>query len=128
MTHLLVFIGAGLGGLMRFLISTGVQKACNGWVFPLGTFVVNMSGCLIIGFLAQWAESKNLMMPEFRAFFLIGILGGYTTFSSFGYETLQLIRSGELLYATGNAVFQVVLGLLFVWLGTVLGTIVARFI
>ncbi|MFA6556616.1 MAG: CrcB family protein, partial [Candidatus Obscuribacterales bacterium] len=77
---------------------------------------------------AQLAESKNLMEPEFRAFFLIGILGGYTTFSSFGYETLQLIRSGELLYATGNAVFQVVLGLLFVWLGTVLGTIVARFI
>ncbi len=120
MTHLLVFIGAGLGGLMRFLTSTAVQKACNGWVFPLGTFVVNISGCLAIGFLAQLAESKNLLQPEYRAFFLIGILGGYTTFSSFGYETLQLIRSGEFLYATANAVLQVVLGLFFVWLGTIL--------
>lgn len=120
MTHLLVFIGAGLGGLMRFLASTAVQKACNGWVFPLGTFVVNISGCLVIGFLAQLAESKNLLEPEFRAFFLIGILGGYTTFSSFGYETLQLIRSGEFVYAAANAVLQVILGLAFVWLGTVL--------
>lgn len=120
MTHLLVFIGAGLGGLMRFLTSTAVQKACNGWVFPLGTFVVNISGCLAIGFLAQLAESKNLFQPEYRAFFLIGILGGYTTFSSFGYETLQLIRSGEFVYATANAVLQVVLGLFFVWLGTIL--------
>ena len=120
MTHLLVFIGAGLGGLMRFLASTAVQKACNGWVFPLGTFVVNITGCLAIGFLAQLAESKNLLQPEYRAFFLIGILGGYTTFSSFGYETLQLIRSGEFVYATANAVLQVVLGLFFVWLGTVL--------
>ncbi|CAN5595207.1 fluoride efflux transporter CrcB [soil metagenome] len=120
MTHLLVFIGAGLGGLMRFMLSTAVQKACNGWVFPLGTFVVNITGCLVIGFLAQLAESKNLMMPEFRAFFLIGILGGYTTFSSFGYETLQLIKSGEFLYAALNAVLQVVLGLFFVWLGAVL--------
>lgn len=105
---------------MRFLAATAVQKACNGWVFPLGTFVVNISGCLVIGFLAQLAESKNLMQPEFRAFFLIGILGGYTTFSSFGYETLQLIRSGEFVYAAANAVLQVVLGLAFVWLGTVL--------
>jgi len=120
MTHLLVFIGAGLGGLMRFLASTAVQKACNGWVFPLGTFVVNITGCLAIGFLAQLAESKNLLQPEYRAFFLIGILGGYTTFSSFGYETLQLIRSGEFVYATANAVLQVVLGLFFVWLGSVL--------
>ena len=120
MTHLLVFIGAGLGGLMRFLASTAVQKACNGWVFPLGTFVVNITGCLAIGFLAQLAESKNLLQPEYRAFFLIGILGGYTTFSSFGYETFQLIRSGEFVYATANAVLQVVLGLFFVWLGTIL--------
>lgn len=120
MTHLLVFIGAGLGGVLRFLASTAVQKACNGWAFPLGTFVVNISGCLLIGFLAQLAEGKNLMEPEFRAFFLIGILGGYTTFSSFGYETLQLIRSGEFVYAAANAVLQVVLGLAFVWLGTVL--------
>jgi CrcB protein len=120
MIHLLVFVGAGLGGVARFLLSTLVQKACDGWVFPLGTFVVNLSGCLIIGFLAQLAESKSIAQPEFRAFFLIGILGGYTTFSSFGYETMQLIRSGEFLYAAGNAVLQVVLGLACVWLGMVL--------
>lgn len=105
---------------MRFLTATAIQKACNGWVFPLGTFVVNISGCLVIGFLAQLAETKSIVAPEYRAFFLIGILGGYTTFSSFGYETMQLIKSGEILYAISNSVLQVVLGLICVWLGMVL--------
>jgi len=120
MTFLLVFLGAGIGGVMRFLTATAIQKACNGWVFPLGTFVVNISGCLVIGFLAQLAETKSIVAPEYRAFFLIGILGGYTTFSSFGYETMQLIKSGEILYAISNSVLQVVLGLICVWLGMVL--------
>ncbi len=120
MTHFLVFLGAGIGGVLRFLTATAVQKACNGWVFPLGTFVVNISGCLVIGFLAQLAESKSIVAPEYRAFLLIGVLGGYTTFSSFGYETMQLIKSGEILYAVSNSVLQVVIGLLFVWLGMIL--------
>lgn len=124
MNYFLVFMGAGLGGVMRFLISTNVQKALSSWGFPIGTFFVNLSGCFLIGFLAQLMEMKNFPQNEFRAFFLIGILGGYTTFSSFGYETLALIKSGEYLYAGLNAVLQVVVGLLLVWLGGV----VAKFV
>ena len=120
MIHLLIFVGAGLGGVTRFMLGTFVQKACGAWIFPLGTFVVNLTGCLVIGFLAQLAESKSISQPEFRAFFLIGVLGGYTTFSSFGYETMQLSRSGEFLYAAANAVLQVILGLACVYLGMVL--------
>lgn len=105
---------------MRFLISSNLQKALSSWGFPIGTFFVNLSGCLLIGFLAQLMELKNFPQNEFRAFCLIGILGGYTTFSSFGYETWQLIRSGEYSYAVINAGLQVLIGLVFVWLGGVL--------
>ena len=124
MTYFLVFLGAGLGGVMRFLISSNLQKALSDWGFPIGTFFVNLSGCLLIGFLAQLMEFKNFPQNEFRAFFLIGILGGYTTFSSFGYETLALIKSGEYLYAGLNALLQVALGLVCVWLGSILAKFV----
>ena len=120
MNYLIVFLGAGVGGVLRFLMSTAVQKA-SGWSFPIGTFSVNMLGCLVIGLLGQLAESRGLFQGEMRLFLFVGILGGYTTFSSFGFETFQLIRDGEFLYAALNAVLQVVLGLFCVWLGTVLG-------
>lgn len=118
MGYLLIFIGAGLGGVLRYLMSTGVQQL-TGWVFPLGTFSVNMLGCLLIGFLAQLSESRGLFQNEAKLFLFVGLLGGYTTFSSFGYETIQLLRDGEFLLAVLNAVGQVVLGLLMVWLGMI---------
>ena len=120
MTYFLIFFGAGLGGVLRFLLSTTLPTAVTGWIFPIGTFCVNMTGCLLIGFLAQLMELKSIPQNEFRAFFLIGLLGGYSTFSSFGYETLQLVKSGEYLYASMNAVLQLALGLFFVWLGSIL--------
>ena len=80
-----------------------------------------MMGCLLIGILGQLAESKGLFTGEMRLFLFVGILGGYTTFSSFGFETFQLLRDGQMLYAIANAGLQVVLGLLCVWLGWAIG-------
>lgn len=123
MSFLLIFIGSGIGGVLRFLLGSFVQTSSN-WIFPIGTFSVNLLGSILIGFLAQLAESKGLFPGDLRLFVFVGLLGGFTTFSSFGYETLQLLRDGQVLYAVLNAVLQVVLGLAFVWLGMVLGRLV----
>ena len=104
-------------------MSPAVQRLCNGTLLPVGTLAVNMIGCFVIGFLAQLAESKGIFQGEVRAFLFVGVLGGYTTFSSFGYETFQLIRDGEIAFAIANSVLQVVLGLILVWLGWILGRI-----
>lgn len=120
-SYLLVFLGAGMGGVARFWMATAVQRLANSWIFPIGTFSVNMLGCLVIGLLAQLAESRGMFNAEMRAFLFVGILGGFTTFSSFGYETFQLVKDSEYLLAALNAVLQVALGLAFVWLGYVLG-------
>jgi CrcB protein len=119
MSYLIVFLGAGIGGVCRFLMAPGVQRLFSGWLFPIGTFSVNMLGCLIIGFLGQLAESKGLFSSDTRLFLFGGVLGGYTTFSSFGYETFQLLRDGQVLYAAVNAGLQVILGIVLVWLGAV---------
>jgi CrcB protein len=119
MTYLYVFLGAGLGGILRFFCSSNLQRL-SGLSFPLGTFFVNMSGCLLIGFIAQLAETRAYLSGDVRAFLVVGILGGYTTFSSFGYETLSLIRSGEVGAACLNAFGQLALGLFCVWLGSLL--------
>ena len=118
MTRLLV-IGAGgfLGSILRYIVSGVVQNTFWNITFPLGTAVVNLSGCFIIGFLTELAESRGFLTDPARAFLLIGILGGYTTFSSFGNETVNLFRSGESFLALGNVALQLVLGLGCVWFG-----------
>jgi fluoride exporter len=121
MNYLIVFLGAGIGGVLRYWMSPAVQNATNGWTFPIGTFSVNMLGCLVIGVLGQLAESKGLFQGTTRLFLFVGILGGFTTFSSFGFETFQLLKDGQILYAIANAVLQVLLGLLCVWLGWIIG-------
>lgn len=88
-------------------------------MFPLGTFAVNMIGCLIIGYLMQLSESRGVLQGDWRLFVFVGLLGGFTTFSSFGLETFYLLRDGEYIYAIANAVGQLVLGLMLVWLGIV---------
>ncbi len=121
MSYLIVFVGAGIGGVLRLLMSSAVQRAFNDWIFPIGTFSVNMLGCFIIGLLAQLMESKGFFHSDTRLFLFVGVIGGYTTFSSFSFETFQLLREGALVYAVGNAVSQVVLGVVCVWLGQMIG-------
>jgi CrcB protein len=113
----LVGLGGALGSIARYLVSTWVQGATKSVNFPFGTLTVNLVGCFVIGCLAQLAEARGVFTSESRAFVFIGILGGFTTFSSFGNETLNLARGGELWNALSNVGLNVVIGLFAVWLG-----------
>lgn len=116
----LVFTGGGIGSTLRYLVGGTVQRLANGWIFPVGTLTVNLSGCLIIGLLGGLVESRGIIQSDLRLMIFVGLLGGFTTFSSFGYETIQLFRDGQLMYAIANASLQLLLGLVCVWLGFVL--------
>jgi CrcB protein len=117
--YLVVLAGAGLGGLARYVAGTWIMAKYGGR-FPLGTFVINITGAFLIGVLMTVLTERFHPHPNWRLFLVVGILGGYTTFSSFEYETYQAVRDGErwlgLLYVAGS----VVLGYLGVWLGSVL--------
>jgi len=118
----LVGSGGFLGALARYGLSGLVHRQFPLATFPYGTLVVNLSGCLAIGVLAGFAESRQLFGPEFRIFALIGLLGGFTTFSTFGYETFAMIRDAEYVHAAANIGVQVIAGLALVWLGYVVTT------
>ena len=115
-------VGAGgfLGAILRYAIGGWVHDLLQNAWFPYGTLVVNVVGCLLIGFLAGLAEQRSLLGPELRVFLFIGILGGFTTFSSFAYETFSLARDAENFAAAINIFAQLVLGLLGVWFGNAL--------
>ena len=110
MRWLAIFVGGGLGAVARYELGGLVQRS-TGAFFPWGTLVVNASGCLAIGFLATLLEERSLLGPVWRLFLLVGVLGGYTTFSTFGLETWRLVESGDWLRAAGNAGGSVALGL-----------------
>jgi CrcB protein len=93
------------------------QQLSKSIQFPFGTLAVNILGCMVIGFLAELADLRSAITGETRAFLFVGVLGGFTTFSAFGNETMHLLRDGELLLAGGNVAAHIVLGLAAVWLG-----------
>lgn len=90
--------------------------------FPYGTLAVNMVGCLVIGVFVGMIDTRQALGPEFRVFMLVGVLGGFTTYSTFGLETLALFKDTEYLRATTNIVVHVVLGLALVWVGYALAS------
>ena len=114
MNVLLIAIGGALGSVARYLLSTFVLRV-TGTLFPLGTFVVNIIGCLAFGAIAGAASQRVQIAPALRLFLLTGILGGFTTFSSYSFESYALIRDGQFLWASINIVGQVVAGLAGVW-------------
>jgi CrcB protein len=114
---LLVGSGGFVGALLRYGLSGLVHRQVPLSTFPYGTLAVNLVGCLAIGVFVGLVESRQLFGPEVRTFALIGLLGGFTTFSTFGFETFALVRDGENLRAAANVGLQVVLGLGLVWLG-----------
>jgi fluoride exporter len=113
---LLVGLGGCIGAMARYKLSGLVLRHAETWKFPLGTFAVNISGCLAAGFLAGWAE-KHSLGTEVRLFLFAGLLGGYTTFSAFGLETFHLLQKREIFLAALNAAGGVLAGVLAVWLG-----------
>ena len=112
---LLVGCGGFIGAVLRYALGGLVHRHLPLTTFPYGTVSVNLLGCLLIGAFAGLADSRQLFTPELRALVFIGVLGGFTTFSAFGYETFALARDGEHLRAACNVGIQVVLGLALVW-------------
>ena len=123
--YLWVAIGGALGSVGRFWLNGNISNSF-GETFPWGTMLVNISGSFVIGVIGAVANPEGRMDSPSRAFvtqfLMIGICGGYTTFSSFSLQTLNLLRDREWLYAGGNVVLSVVLCLVAVWLGWLLGS------
>lgn len=112
-------VGAGgfLGSLLRYWLSGAVYAMVPAPRLPWGTLTVNVLGCFAIGLLGGLAEARGVLTPGARLFLLIGVLGGFTTFSTFGYETLALMREQAVARAALNVVLQVALGLTAAWGG-----------
>jgi CrcB protein len=124
--YLVIALGGALGSVLRFWVGTGIDSALTKGVsiFPWGTILVNITGCLFIGFFATvtGTEGRWLVQPLFRLqFVMIGICGGYTTFSSFSLQTLNLWNDGQRWEALANVLISVVVCLFGVWLGATLG-------
>ncbi|SRR5579871_1886707 len=116
---LMVGLGGGLGSIARFVC----QKYISAWYphpFPFGTFLVNILGCFLIGVFFGLAEKGNLLTPEWRIFLTTGICGGFTTFSSFAYENVTLMKSGDFLYFGLYIAASVALGIAATFLGMAL--------
>lgn len=114
---MLVGIGGFAGSVLRYWFSTAVQAVFARGPFPAGTLFVNVVGCLLIGFLSQFAESREAFSAETRSLILIGLMGGFTTFSTFSNESLDLLRAGQSAVAVANLGMHILLGLGAVWLG-----------
>ncbi len=121
--HPLLMAGFGglIGTIMRYLLNEVVYKIFNAPLYPYGTLIINVIGCLLIGLIAGLAESRVFLTPNLRIFIQIGLLGGFTTFSTFSYETFTLMNDGQLVLGLTNVLLQVILGLIAVWIGYHLG-------
>jgi len=119
--YLVVLAGAGLGGVARYVAGSWIMLKYGGR-FPLGTLIINVTGSFLIGVLMTLLTERFNPHPNWRLFLVVGVLGGYTTFSSFEYEIYQSVRDGArwmgLLYLTGS----VALGYMGVWMGALLAT------
>jgi len=112
-----VAIGGAFGSASRYLLGTWAQTISKSIDFPYGTLTVNLIGCFVIGFLSQLAEVRSAFTSQTRILIFIGALGGFTTFSSFGNDTINLLRDGESFNALINISANVIVGLFLVWLG-----------
>lgn len=114
---LYVGMGGFIGSVLRYWLGNAVQQFANNPAFPVGILTVNLLGCLVIGFLSQLADLRDIFTPEIRLFVFVGVLGGFTTFSSFGNDTINLLRGGQGFIALLNVGLHIFAGLTCVWLG-----------
>jgi fluoride exporter len=125
LAYLWIALGGALGSVARYGCSDWITGAAerHGSVFPWGTLLVNISGSFLIGLLFAWSEpgGRRWISPAGRQFFMYGFCGGFTTFSSFSLQTLNLFQEGEWLHAGGNVLLSMTLCLIAVWLGYLLG-------
>ena len=115
---MLVGLGGFVGASSRYVLSGAVHRVIPTTTFPIGTLIVNLAGCLAIGFLGGLAEYRQLLGPSQRLFLLIGVLGGFTTFSTFAYETVGLAQASTG-RALANTALHVFLGFTAAWVGLV---------
>jgi CrcB protein len=127
-TYFWVALGGALGSVSRYWLNGLISSTRFGETFPWGTLAINVTGSFVIGVIGAFTIPEGRMDSQSRAFatqfLMYGICGGYTTFSSFSLQTLNLLRDREWLYAGGNVVLSVVLCLAAVWLGWMLGSMV----
>lgn len=116
MTYLVIGAGGFLGAIARYMVSVWISQRW-GRGFPLGTFLINVSGSFLIGLLMTLMSDRFTENPQWRTFLVIGFLGAYTTFSTFEYETGALVRDGEWLYASLNVIGSVLAGFIALKLG-----------
>tara|TARA_B100001750_G_C15513098_1_gene605046 strand:- start:904 stop:1299 length:396 start_codon:yes stop_codon:yes gene_type:complete len=116
---ILVGIGGFIGATLRYLVGNWIQNLSGNPEFPYGTLLVNLIGCLIIGFVIAISETQDNISQEIQIFLTVGVLGGFTTFSAFGIDTVNFIRNGDLHLGAINIVLQLTLGILAAWLGLV---------
>lgn len=113
--YLVISIGAALGGVLRYGLASFIQKRVESF-FPYGTLLVNIVGSFVLGFIMYYLDEKDFLSPQMRLFLTVGLCGGFTTFSTFSYETLNLIRNSQFLLATTNVLGSVFLCLIAIYL------------
>ena len=120
----LLLIGAGgfFGSIARYLVSR-LNTHIEWFAIPLGTLTVNVAGSLLIGFLIGISEKSPILTVEWRMFLMVGLCGGFTTFSTFGYETLTLLRDAEFTWAVLSVLMHLIAGLAAVWIGDSIGRV-----
>jgi CrcB protein len=121
MILLYIAVGSAAGGVLRYLLGGVVQRAAGG-TFPVGTLLVNISGSFLLGLLYRYSADSAAISAEMRAMLTIGLCGGYTTFSSFSYESIRLIEDGQL----SRALLYVLLSVALCLAGTALGIVAGR--
>ena len=114
-SFILVFLGGGLGSGLRYLVTTAMNQYSK--VFPFGTFTVNMLGCLLIGLILGYAQKENTLTSNQTLLLATGFCGGFTTFSAFANENLELIKNGEIFNFSVYTIGSVLIGILTVYIG-----------
>ena len=115
-TVLIVFLGSGIGGAARYIVQSRAA-AYGPFVFPFATFIVNITGCFLIGLFYALGEKGNVLSPEWRIALTTGFCGGYTTFSTFAFENMNLLRTGDYIYFVLYIFLSILLGIAGVFLG-----------